>query len=76
MTDMTDNVNHPKHDCREGAMECLDEMILLYGKDAVATFCKLNAHKYRYRAGLKGSAAEDYAKSDFYLNKYKELVGG
>lgn len=69
------NVDHPNHYNRDGAMECLDEMVTLYGKDETAIFCKLNAHKYRYRAGLKGEAAEDFAKSDFYIRKYKELCG-
>ena len=67
-----DNVNHPKHYCREGGMECLDEMLMLYGAQEVATWCKLNAHKYRYRAADK-NGREDIAKSDFYMRKYKEL---
>ena len=44
-----DAVNHPSHYCREGSMECIDEMILLFGKE------------------------EDMQKSDWYINKYKEL---
>ena len=68
-----DNVNHPKHYCREGGMECLDEMLMLYGAQEVATWCKLNAHKYRYRAADK-NGKEDIAKSDFYMKKYKELT--
>jgi hypothetical protein len=70
-----DNVNHPKHYCREGGMECLDEMLMLYGAQEVATWCKLNAHKYRYRAADK-NGKEDIAKSDFYMKKYKELTEG
>ena len=67
-----DNVNHPSHYCRENAMECIDEMILIYGKEAVMHFCLCNAHKYRYRAADK-NGAEDLKKSDWYLRKYKEL---
>ena len=70
-----DNVNHPKHYCREGGMECLDEMLMLYGTQEVATWCKLNSHKYRYRAADK-NGKEDIAKSDFYMKKYKELTEG
>jgi hypothetical protein len=70
-----DNVNHPKHYCREGGMECLDEMLMIYGAQEVATWCKLNAHKYRYRAADK-NGKEDIAKSDFYMKKYKELTEG
>jgi hypothetical protein len=73
-TEKFDNVNHPKHYCREGGMECLDEMLMLYGAQEVATWCKLNAHKYRYRASDK-NGKEDIAKSDFYMKKYKELKG-
>lgn len=74
-TEKVDNVNHPKHYCREGGMECLDEMLMLYGAQEVATWCKLNAHKYRYRATDK-NGKEDIAKSDFYMKKYKELTEG
>jgi hypothetical protein len=56
-------------------MECLDEMLMLYGAQEVATWCKLNAHKYRYRAADK-NGKEDIAKSDFYMKKYKELTEG
>lgn len=69
---MTDKVNHPSHYCREGSMECIEEMLLLFGKEEVKSFCKLNAWKYRYRAADK-NGAEDLAKSDWYLRKYKEL---
>lgn len=72
-TEKNDNVNHPKHYCREGGMECLDEMLMLYGVPEVAAWCKLNAHKYRYRAADK-NGREDIAKSDFYMKKYKELT--
>lgn len=67
-----ENVEHPKHYNREGGMECIDEMVLLFGLQNTATFCKLNAWKYRYRAADK-NGTEDLAKSDWYINKYKEL---
>lgn len=65
-------VNHPQHYNREGAIECIDEMELIFGKKETAIFCKLNAYKYRYRAGSKGDAKEDLRKSDWYINKYKK----
>ena len=71
---MAENVNHPKHYNREGGMECIDEMILVFGKEAVKHFCLCNAWKYRYRAADK-NGEEDLKKSDWYLNKYKELNG-
>lgn len=69
---MADNVQHPKHYNREGGMECIDEMILVFGEEAVKNFCLCNAWKYRYRAADK-NGEEDLKKSDWYLNKYKEL---
>ena len=69
---MADNIQHPKHYNREGALECIDEMILVFGKEAVKNFCLCNAWKYRYRAADK-NGEEDLKKSDWYLNKYKEL---
>lgn len=66
------NVEHPKHYNREGGMECIDEMVLLFGYEETMTFCKLNAWKYRYRAADK-NGEEDLKKSDWYLQKYAEL---
>ena len=70
-----DQVEHPGHYNREGAMECIDEMLLLFGKDETMSFCKLNAWKYRYRAHDK-NGEEDIRKSDYYLRIYKELKYG
>ena len=67
-----DYVNHPPHYEREGAIECIDEMIMIFGAEAVKDFCKCNAWKYRYRAADK-NGKEDIEKSDWYMQKYKEL---
>ena len=69
-----DMVNHPSHYCREGGMESIDEMVLIFGKEAVKTFCLLNVWKYRYRAADK-DGERDLKKSDWYIRKYKELMG-
>ena len=69
---MAEAVNHPSHYNRENAMECIDEMVLVFGEEAVENFCICNAWKYRYRAADK-NGEEDLKKSDWYLNKYKEL---
>lgn len=71
--DKIDMVNNPLHYNRDGAMECIDEMITVFGKDIVACFCLCNVWKYRYRASDKGNE-EDLAKSDYYMSKYKELI--
>lgn len=38
-----DNVNHPVH--YQGKYECIDEMIALFGMDAVRHFCMCNVYK-------------------------------
>lgn len=73
--DEIDMVNHPQHYNRDGAMECIDEMIAVFGKDIVACFCLCNVWKYRYRASDKGHE-EDLSKSDYNMAKYKELITG
>ena len=71
-TDDEDIINHPNH-YTNGGMECIDEMILIFGEETVAHFCLCNAWKYRYRAMSK-NGQEDIDKSHWYINKYKELV--
>lgn len=66
-------VDHPIHYNREGAMECIDEMEMIFGPEMVMNFCLGCVFKYRYRAGLKNNGYEDLEKSDWYMRKYKEL---
>lgn len=66
-----DIVNHPSH-YTHGGMECIDEMVLIFGVEAVKHFCVCNAWKYRKRAMYK-NGQEDMDKSDWYLRKYYEL---
>lgn len=63
---------NPDYYRRDGAMENIDEMILIFGTNAVINFCKVNAWKYRSRAIYK-NGEEDILKSDWYLAKAKEL---
>lgn len=67
------NVNSPSH-YNQNYFECIDEMVLLFGIDAVIAFCRCNAWKYRERAPYKGNADEDNEKADWYLMKAKELL--
>tara|TARA_R110000772_G_scaffold131793_1_gene240330 strand:- start:415 stop:951 length:537 start_codon:yes stop_codon:yes gene_type:complete len=55
--------------------EVWEQMIKLFGDREYLSFCKLNAYKYRMRAGTKsGALAEvDIAKAIWYETKYKEL---
>lgn len=67
-----DVVHRPSHYCREGAMECIDEMVLLFGREAVKHFALCNIWKYRYRSADK-NGKEDISKSDEYVQIYKRL---
>ena len=69
-----DSVNHPSHYCQDGSMEAIDEMIAVFGVEAVKNFCLLNVWKYRKRAIFK-NGEEDLKKSDWYMNKFVELNG-
>ncbi len=69
-----DNVSHPAHYCQDGGMECIDEMVAIFGKTATMHFCLLNVWKYRKRAVFK-NGEEDMKKADWYMNKYIELGG-
>ena len=71
MTKPDDVVNHPSH-YTNGGMECIDEMLLIFGEQATMNFCLLNAWKYRKRALYK-NGQEDMDKSDWYIAKFKEL---
>ena len=55
--------------------ECIDEMLIIFGKEAVINFCMLNVWKYRYRAGNKESAEEDMKKADEYMRFVYWLKG-
>lgn len=65
-----EKVDHPAH--YQGKHECIDEMVALFGVDAVIGFCKCNVHKYRYRADAK-NGQEDLDKADWYMDKLMEL---
>ena len=72
---MENNVDHPKHYKREKGVECIEEMIEVFGIEAVKNFCLCNIWKYRYRAADK-NGEEDLDKSDWYMQKYIELQKG
>lgn len=69
-----EEVNHPQH-YNNYDVEVIDMMERIFGKEETAIFCKLNAFKYRMRAGTKPnqSAEKDLNKEQWYLNKKKEL---
>lgn len=69
----SDMVNHPSHYNLPNRKECIDEMIDIYGLKNVAKWCEITAYKYEYRAGHKGSVAEDMSKAEWYMDKAREL---
>ena len=68
----TDMVNHPPHYTQDG-IECIDEMIMVFGEETVMDFCLCNVWKYRKRA-LHKNGQEDLDKANWYMKKYKELL--
>lgn len=69
-----DDPINPAHYINNG-MEAIKEMIAVFGKETVAHFCLCNVWKYRKRA-LHKNGLEDLEKSDWYMNKYWELMYG
>lgn len=70
-----DMVNHPSH-YTQNKFESIDEMMIVFGPEAVYNFCICNAWKYKNRAPYKGNFEEDMKKADWYLTKAKEIKGG
>lgn len=66
-------VDHPSHYQSEHGMECIDEMVLVFGVEAVKHFCLCNVWKYRFRQSSK-NGQEDMDKAHWYMAKYKELT--
>ena len=69
--EMKDNVNHPAH-YTDTSLECIEAMILVFGKKAVIDFCSCNAWKYVWRWKSK-NGKEDLEKAKWYINKAIEL---
>ena len=71
-TSESDMVNEPQH-YKQHAMECIDEMVEVFGVHAVISYCLCNVWKYRYRAPYKGKFDEDNAKADWYMHAVQDL---
>ncbi|WP_305153368.1 DUF3310 domain-containing protein [uncultured Dubosiella sp.] len=70
--DTSDKQLNPDH-YKSGKLQVIEQMLIVFGLDAVKTFCLLNAFKYHSRAGLKGSAIIDHQKADWYMRLYDRL---
>lgn len=61
-----DPVNHPTH-YTQGQVECIDALRSALTPEEFRGFCKGNAMKYLWRAGMKGDAQQDYDKAAWYV---------
>ena len=68
-----EQVNHPDH-YNDYDVEVIEMMERVFGHEAVVNFCRLNAFKYRMRAGHKdgNSLEQDLKKERWYLNYIRE----
>ncbi len=60
-----DMVNSPSH-YNQGGIECIDCIAAMLGPEGFVAYCRGNAIKYTWRAGLKLDAEEDLAKAAWY----------
>lgn len=69
-----EEVNHPDH-YNVYDVEVVEMMERIFGIEETMLWCKLNAFKYRMRAGEKPTSTveKDLKKEKWCLNKYKEL---
>jgi hypothetical protein len=63
-----DPVNNPAH-YTAGSVECIDAIRAALGDEAFVAFCRGQAIKYAWRAGLKEKHAEDLRKGAWYLER-------
>lgn len=74
VTNPYEEVNHPDH-YNVYDVEVVEMMERIFGIEETMSWCKLNAFKYRMRAGEKPTSTveKDLEKEKWCLNKYKEL---
>lgn len=74
VTEHYEEVNHPDH-YNVYDVEVVEMMERIFGIEETMSWCKLNAFKYRMRAGEKPTSTveKDLKKEKWCLNKYKEL---
>lgn len=65
---MPDAVHNPAH-YTSGSIECIDALEARLTPEQFAGFCRGNALKYVWRAGLKGDLVEDLQKAKWYIDR-------
>jgi hypothetical protein len=58
-------VNRPSH-YNQGGIECIDAIKAALGEEGFKAYCRGNALKYTWRAGLKLNEVEDLKKAAWY----------
>ena len=73
--DIYEEVNHPNH-YNNYDVEVIDMMERIFGIKETMNWCKLNAFKYRRRAGHKPTSTveKDLKKEKWCLDKYNQLL--
>lgn len=72
---MSDNVNHPHHYEGSTSIECIEAMVVAFGKEATYHFCKGNAFKYVWRHKNK-NGIEDLNKAQWYIDRCRKFDMG
>lgn len=75
-TDEKDEKINPTYYNKKTSLECIDSMIIAFGKEAVINYCVICAYKYVWRCENKDNFKEDLRKAQWYLNKALELSTG
>lgn len=66
-----DNIN-PDH-YKNTSLECIEVMIIAFGRESVIQFCMLNSFKYLWRWKNK-NGDEDLVKAKWYIDKAREII--
>lgn len=71
---MSDPINPAYY--ADGEIECIDAIHAALGDIGFVAYCRGNQIKYAWRAGKKGSAAEDMRKAEWYAKKAADTLSG
>lgn len=58
---------------KQQTMGCFEEMLQVFGVEAVMAYCRCSAWKHRHDAMHKDKYSEDNIKAEWYLKKLSEL---
>lgn len=72
-TSKSDNADKQPH--KQQTMGCFEEMVQVFGVEAVMAYCRCSAWKHRHDAVRKDKHSEDNIKAEWYLKKLSELDG-